>query len=318
MVWGGRSRKWRKIPNILKHDKYADNMIRKFSLEMVSKDEVDYSSYPWTHDVDDLEAYKRLLINSKIFEVTDDVTKLLERTKNKIRKTRLPFPIIFLDASPTFKMIWAQDHKKWIKRKELNYHGFLLAESGVHKDEHSIIPSTITVPPGHKHPENIYIYGVFSLPDSNRVGNLKITLYEDYDYLEGQYVDGSSKRWNRERQLVREFVMNCLDFINEPDVKYVERIRAYSPSKKRMRAGKGLRMPTMIVKITGELKRCLDNISMGGHFSYSYRFWVRGHWRRFTSELYTRSGLKGKRKWIMPFIKGEGILIDRRYQLVKE
>ena len=316
--WGSASRKWRRTPNILKHIQVVENEINKFSSGTLTKDSISYSTYG--EERGQVEATRNALDNCKIFEIPDDVTTLLERTKAEIRRTHLPFPIMFLDASPTFKSIWDGSGGKWTKRERMHYYGFLLVELfGEHRELRYFAPSsmlTMRLPSNVEMPKTIRIYTIFSAPSSTEIGYLWADLYKDFSDIKG-YVDGSSKRWAKESRLIKEFVMNCLDFINEPDVKYVERTRAYSSSSKRMRAGKGLKMPTMVIKITGELRKCLDRIRTGGHFSYSYKFWVRGHWRHFRSDRYIRSGLKGQRKWIMPYVKGEGLLIDKGYKLTR-
>ena len=51
-------------------------------------------------------------------------------------------------------------------------------------------------------------------------------------------------------------------------------------------------------------------------FHYSHKFVVRGHWRHFRSERYTYA--QGKKLWIRPYIKGEGLLIQKSYTLIDE
>jgi hypothetical protein len=46
-----------------------------------------------------------------------------------------------------------------------------------------------------------------------------------------------------------------------------------------------------------------------GH--YSHAFWVRGHWRTLTAERYKEA--RGKRMWILPYVKGSGLLIEKTY-----
>jgi hypothetical protein len=82
-----------------------------------------------------------------------------------------------------------------------------------------------------------------------------------------------------------------------------------------MRKGKGKKRPTMIVRVRGALKRYLQQVRTGRHFTYSHRFWVRGHWRHFRHPRFVH--MRGQKIWIPPFIKGSGILIDKRYRLVK-
>lgn len=53
----------------------------------------------------------------------------------------------------------------------------------------------------------------------------------------------------------------------------------------------------------------LKTLKTGRHFSYSHSFWVRGHFRTYTSDRYI--GAKGKKQWVMPYVKGKGLLIEK-------
>jgi len=65
------------------------------------------------------------------------------------------------------------------------------------------------------------------------------------------------------------------------------------------------------------LRRYISNLKSNGHIDYSHKFWVRGHWRTLKNEKRYKDSV-GKKMWIKPFIKGKGILIDKKYELKKK
>ena len=67
--------------------------------------------------------------------------------------------------------------------------------------------------------------------------------------------------------------------------------------------------------ITGKLTKYIGNIGNINQWKIGHRFWVRGHFRIFRSERFKEA--KNKRKWILPFIKGTGILIEKQYEMIK-
>lgn len=73
---------------------------------------------------------------------------------------------------------------------------------------------------------------------------------------------------------------------------------------------------SFIVIPNKELKDDLSRLSKGLN-RYSYRFWVRGHWRSFRSSRYSESKRGGK-TWIRPYVKGEGLLVKKAYVLPGE
>ena len=64
-------------------------------------------------------------------------------------------------------------------------------------------------------------------------------------------------------------------------------------------------------KQRGRRRNRNGRVSSGGKFHFNYSFWVRGHFRQLKSDRYS----KKKRIFIAPYIKGEGVLVDKLYSL---
>jgi hypothetical protein len=71
---------------------------------------------------------------------------------------------------------------------------------------------------------------------------------------------------------------------------------------------------TYFVKIENPLRRYIDEfVRMRTRAKYSHKFWVRGHFRHLKADRYHEK----KTLWIVPFIKGQGILIQKNYDVEK-
>lgn len=118
------------------------------------------------------------------------------------------------------------------------------------------------------------------------------------------------------RKFCHLFVLNFLNFINSPEVKFVTVERDEKRNEKRMMKGKVPIPERKIIKLDGVLKRYVDELRNNPIWHYHYRFWVRGHFRTFRSPRYSEE-LIGKRRWIPPFVKGKGVLIEQSYLVDK-
>ena len=133
------------------------------------------------------------------------------------------------------------------------------------------------------------------------------------DLLEsGAHFGHQVKRWNPK---VKEFVCNFVDFLDEPDVEKVVIEHDVERIQKRLKRGKTPNPAQVHIRLTGKLKEYFDSVQTGLQHHLGYRFWVRGHWRHFRSERYKHR--LGQKEWIKPFIKGNGILIKKEYDIQK-
>ena len=118
----------------------------------------------------------------------------------------------------------------------------------------------------------------------------------------------------RHVKYIENIVFNFLCFVNSPDIEYVTKIDTPRDTKIRKRKGKPQRPPIASIILTDPIKRYLSKQRLGEKMVYSHRFWVRGHWR--TLRNIKRYGENtGKNIWIKPYIKGDGLLINKNYEL---
>ncbi len=112
---------------------------------------------------------------------------------------------------------------------------------------------------------------------------------------------------------IRIFICNFLDFLNNPEVELLEIDRTKEQNARRVKKGKYPIRQLQDINLTGKLKIYLENMQSDNSFNYSYRFWVRGHFRILKNKRY---GVHiGKKKWILPYIKGDGILVNKNYNV---
>lgn len=237
---------------------------------------------------------------AKIFEIEDDIKKLLCLTETPIKndEIKLPFEVVFIDV-------------KFTKEE--------LSELGIEINADEIIGI-------------IGREGVLQSSDGIKVGkDLNICMlsrkdgedwFEDFNKncnLEEQYQDFNLKiveistTDKKARDFVHKFFLNFLNFMNNPEVEYVEHTRSAKSRERRAKKGLPVIPSSMSIRVTGKLKEYIDEASSGANWTYNYRFWVRGHFRDLVSERY----LEKKRIWILPYIKGKGVLIDKTYTITK-
>ncbi len=247
------------------------------------------------------ESMLSILSESKYFEVPDNINLLLQNTSNEIKKIRLPFFYVFLDTKlvvydKTFYCLQIQDRTQ-------------LREIAIQKglDVKNI-------------PKGIDILTFWET--SEGVGWNKIELYE--------------KDRNKYHNKIREYVLNFVDFVNNEEVKLMFRERTEKNIQRRIQKGR-IPLPSFNkIYLVGYLAKYLNKLEtqeLGTRFTH--RFWVRGHYRRFLDkkkykklyEQYKKGELnnfEGKKYniekgflkiWVLPYIKGEGMLIEKRYKL---
>jgi len=119
------------------------------------------------------------------------------------------------------------------------------------------------------------------------------------------------------------FSCNFLDFLLDPNVRFVKADGSVEPLKgghKALRNTYEQRMidlsKTYFVKIAEPLQKYVDQwVRLRTGKGYSHKFWVRGHFRRLRADRYGEN--IGKKMWIAPFIKGEGVLLHKEYDVGK-
>lgn len=143
-----------------------------------------------------------------------------------------------------------------------------------------------------------------------------------------------------EGEAIRTFVMNFLDFLNSPEVEFVEREPRPEPREKKgfmecPGCGKKLAnkravkkhlkgcekgLPdSRVCKLTGRTKEYVERFEKTGKKLRRKvrKHWVRGHWRRLRSDFYTEEK-RGTKTWVPPHTRGEGVTVPKSYRLEKE
>lgn len=283
-------------------------------IETAHKDLMAYTSMTKEEAIIDLISIYNMFPYAKVFELDNDITTMLYHTKNKVRPTKLPFPITWLETELKLYNIWTRTPLGLRKMPWVKYHGFLIyeglpvKESMLKGEKLIVLESNVLIEQNYP---NIYIFSVYE--DETGMGHIKFSLYKEYEDLIASKKE--LRLWAKERNQLRQFIMSFLDFLYNPEVQIVEVLRSAKTQEKRIRKGK-LPLPEIrrVIRVTGVLKQYINRLREGRHFHYSHRFWVRGHWRHFRHSRYVN--LRGKRVWIPPFIKGSGILINKSYKLV--
>jgi len=238
-----------------------------------------------------------LMKEARYFEIPDNINLLLQNTSNEIRKVRMPHYILFLDFS--------------IVIYDRIYHSALITDV-IQINEKLKIKNL---------PEKIDIMSFYSCEEG--IGWVKFDLLKIH---KDKYI-----------RKLQEYIMNFVDFVNNEDVKLMFSEKSKSNKERRIKNGK-IPLPSFNkIYVVGYLKEYLDKLQADElRTRFSHRFWVRGHFRRFLDkekykglyEKYEKGELKNIEDkkysmkegylmvWIYPYIKGEGILIDKMYKLM--
>ena len=261
------------------------------------------------------------LEQAKVFEVDDDQKKLLSLTDAPMKndEINLPFDTIFLDVS--------------FSKKELEELGVVTKEAEeivgimIRKSELVSVKGCAfhTTPTNSKKCQNKGVgasmgtalrFSIMSLMGDEALWDTfsrNINLYpeDEGDLLtheDNPVVD------KKVAKFIHKFFLSFLNFLNNPEVEYVEHKRSDKNRERREKKGLPVIPSSFSIKIDGKLREYIDEMRRGEGWDYSHRFWVRGHFRDLTSPRYSEK----KRIWILPYIKGKGVLIDKTYKVVKK
>ena len=249
------------------------------------------------------------LAEAKVFTINDSIKKLLILTKvPKINdKIMLPYPYVFLDVK--FK-------KKELKKLgiDIDYDeiiGMLVSRGNmvvgdkiVGTDLRISVMSRI----GKDYMEKVGTSSDLWFDTFNENVNITDEKYKDYDIeINRNYVADKHGR-----KLVFNFFLAFLNFINNPEIKIIEVEYGKEKNIKRIKKGKVPIPNSFIIQLDGVMKKYISDLEQSGSFEYDFRFWVRGHFRTLRDEKRYGNNV-GKRTWIMPFIKGKGVLVEKEY-----
>ncbi|MCF7798899.1 hypothetical protein K9M74_03275 [Candidatus Woesearchaeota archaeon] len=217
------------------------------------------------------------MLMSKSFQIDSKILNLLMLTKSSVNNPRLPFLSVFLDTS--------------IKIDNVQIQGICFREIGHIGDNFDIECHYF----GWNYESNFIINDWFILK-SNK-SDYKKPLLE-----------------RKIRKQLRILLKNFLNFLNDPSVSYTEIKPTEEQNIKRVKKGKAPLPIRAVIKISDTLKKYINSIDPTlNDVAYSHRFWVRGHFRTLKAERYGVNA--GKKIWILPHIKGKGILVEKEYTL---
>lgn len=271
-----------------------------------------------------LENFGMLLSRPYVFKVSKTLTDLFRATDNKLEdEARLPFSMIFLETRLPHTAIVNG------RRRVMELLGLSLYELPKNLFESTSDESFVEYKINPQIPSKIMeqleeisigFHGMSRDPENGSIHLISFPLNSKFlsRSEDGNLVGLSGEEKDIiyvYRNEIEKFVANFLDFLETPDVQIVE----WKRPNRRNRARKERKKESsikMVIRITGETKEYLNRYETGQRFTYSHQFMVRGHWRHFYSDRF--KNMKGKKKWIFPFIKGDGILVGGKKYDVRD
>ena len=284
------------IQKLKNSDCYTIYNLFKTHLELEAKQtEIEIKSNPsCLTDINNASLNSIML--SKLMKETDDIKIFKMEDKFDYMFSNTAIPKIKEELKAPFKYIFLSISKE-VKKNELLCGVLLINIDNTNNDGGVInVSSNSKIDNIYNSKNFMMVLGLFLDTTS---GNAHIS-YQTFDNKSGlNWIDNT--KLDYEDKYIRDYVINFLYFMNEP------RVVTYilNPNNKR-REKKGLTpIPSLLkTKITPELMEYI-NITYESHSKLGYAFDVRGHWRILQDSRYGDN--IGKRIWIAPFIKGEGI-----------
>ncbi len=119
------------------------------------------------------------------------------------------------------------------------------------------------------------------------------------------------------RDKVCSLILNILMMLCHPEVEIVERNMSMMRERKHKKGLLGVPNDCEI-RLTGKLKKYIyeDLPQQIENNKLTTTFWVRGHFIHFNNDRYIN--MKGKMKWVLPFIKGIGTPVNKNYKIGDE
>lgn len=256
---------------------------------------------------------------AKVFAVNDDVHELLLKTDGTSDIKGLPFDKFFIECS-----FDVED----LKEKQFGFgvdkvHGILVT-----KVDYMVMVDHNTHKTYRAPKDAVRIYVL-----TTDVGYPAVPT--GYEYMKGYSfntinvvakdwtLDFLGQKWEAKvdtnipkiRKLILNYVSNFLNLLNNPNREVVVTEREYSQARNKRRERQGiLKVPnTQVVIPVGTLKQYIQQLHEHRAFSYSHKFFVRGHWRVLRHPKYGEN--IGKKIWLKPFLKGSGILVPKTYEV---
>lgn len=275
---------------------------REFAIHIANNTETDSRVVP---DARTLmrEALQKILTAKDFTFNMKEIIPFMINTKNKIYNRPLPFWNCFIDE--TFELEGLDGHRmivKGIRINSVNERTKTWEENPNWNDPDvvtGIYANMIILNPNGV-AEDLFYW--FNMGDAKRCLENKMYLGNDTP---------NKVTMNFAHQ-IETIVCNFLDFINQPEVSVNEIYTDPKQNEKRANRGKiPLAMIRDYVIVDHFAKKYLSESRGTEHAPYSHRFWVKGHWMNLRSPRYKTK--RGMRIWVQAFVKGQGILVEKRY-----
>ena len=232
------------------------------------------------------------LDNVHVFEMDNKIKNLLFLTKTPKdnKELRLPFPNTFLEVEIDFKELGFV-----MNSDMLAIRGVLIMQQDLVRDGYNY--NEISIYSLIKHIDRYSFFKHVLSVDSE---DAEISLDNDEEVEE--IVGGDIVK------VLKSFCINFLNFINNPEIDIETDFRSEKNIELKRKRGKPVYNSTSKIILKGNLKEQLDRMD-GLGYEFNHKFWVRGHFHKY----HTSDGPTVK--WLLPYIKGKGVLVQNAYKL---
>jgi hypothetical protein len=262
------------------------------------------------------------IINSKIFLIEEIANEMLLNTNNNTLPRELPFDDIWLEKSIriggyTICGIFVSKHKQYFIESDIHL-AFNVIYTGDDGQQKFLSRQIGISPTFYDDMRNIIRKS--TSPKDN---------ISEKEYLE--HIDMIEKDTAGYREQLITYFKNFLMILNHPEIEIVSVNYNETQVQKKLQRGKLPIRQINHIRLTGRLKEYVDRVQ-SNHREASHRFWVRGHFMRFRNRerfkrlymLHAEGKLRGfyldtdgatLMRWKLPYLKGEGELIEKIYEV---
>lgn len=247
-----------------------------------------------------MESSRDINTELRLVELEKDLIPLVESTENKIFFRPLFFPSIFINNDFHFE--------------DLIIKGIYITQCHTEKGTCSYFLH-------HPVVNDYAIFAVAADVDESCEFHLSIAFIDKAmgsPFLDSKEENSKLKRCS---EYVRTLICNVVDIVegNTDDLSVVTIETTREQNIKRIKR-KQIPMPTKVfIRAKDEFKKYIKKFNSDMDDARSgrlgYKFLVMGHYRHFRDEKF--KNVKGTKKWIYPYWKGEGIVISKDYVLRK-
>lgn len=110
------------------------------------------------------------------------------------------------------------------------------------------------------------------------------------------------------QKFIHDFCLKFLNFVNNPDIDIETDFRSERNKQLKRKRGQPVFSSLSKIILKGRLKEQVEKLRGFGN-EITCKFWVRGHFHKY----HKQGGIVVK--WILPYIKGKGMLVKKSYKL---